>query len=89
MPTILVPCPNCKSHALSPSTLSSLNPLYVLPLLLLLPPSLNPTTSRKYLYVMAMDICLYALMFNLTPIYAMLSVYMIFRILSNVHCFWL
>jgi hypothetical protein len=89
MPIILVLCPNCRSHVLSPSTLSLLNPLYTLLLLLLLlmPSSLNPTPFYKYLYVMVMDICLYALTFSLTPIHAMLSVYMIFYILSNVYCF--
>ena len=82
MPTILVPCPNYKSHALSPSTSSCVSLLPYAP-----PLPLNPTTSYKYLYAMAMEICRYALMFNLTPIYATLSIYMIFYILSNVYCF--
>src|ERR1700761_5181012 len=84
IPAIRVPWPDCKSHALSPWWLSSSKSSHSSDSSLLLS---NLYSSLIYFRVMAIAICLHALIFNFTPIRAMLSLCMIFLIHSDVHAF--
>src|SRR5277367_5504836 len=80
IPAMWLLCPLCKSHGLS-SKLSSSSPLS----LSWLVSSRGNGCSQQYRRDMAMEICLHALICNLTPIYRILASCMTCRIRSDVH----
>src|SRR5271163_455936 len=80
IPAMWLLCPLCKSYRLS-SKLSSSSLLSLSWLVSLR----GNGCSRQYRRDMAMEICLYALICNLTPIHHILASYMTCRMRSNVH----
>src|SRR5277367_4392813 len=80
IPATWLPCPLCKSHGLSskPSSSSLLSLSWLVS-------SRGNGCSLQYRRDMAMEICLHALMCNLTPIHRILASCMICRMRSDVH----